>query len=156
MTIRSLRSAAWAGLILLAVAGLSCDALNPAFVGQLGGNVAVAGPEPTGSIVLVFNNQRAELLALSYDLEVSRPGEAAQTVTDGFLQAQNGYWTATFDCNVTAITLTGISEAGTTTQPANGGLTLAVNEFRRPALVCGSVVFVNVPLVGSPTADLLP
>ncbi len=164
MTIRLLRSAALAGLLIVSVlACTSCDALNPAFVSQIGGSSGAAGPEPTGSIVLVFNNQRAQRFALSYDLTINRAGEQTVTASGGALEAETGYWTATFDCNTTAITLRGVVpiSSSSATQPASQpstGTSLGLDgvEFSRPALQCGSVLFVNLPLVGSPTVDLFP
>jgi hypothetical protein len=154
MTIRRLRSAAWAGAFILALtAGFSCDALNPAFVGQLGGDAGTVGPAPTGSIVLILNNQTPRRVALSYDLELSRAGQQTIVQADGSLVTGSGYWTATFDCDTSALILTGLAFIDGEDEEE---LPLAVNQFRRPALQCGSVVFVNVPLLGSPTADLLP
>lgn len=157
MTTSVVRSAAWAVLCALAVTGVSCDALNPAFVGQLGGDAGNVGPAPTGSIVLIFNNQTNRQLALNYELELLRAGQGMVTQTDGYLRTGPGYWTATFDCDTSAILLTGISILDATgDDDVAVDIELAVNEFRRPALQCGSVIFVNVPLIGSPTADLLP
>jgi hypothetical protein len=152
------RYAGWAALCVLAVTGVSCDILNPSFVGQLGGDAGNTGPSPTGSIVLIFNNQTTQRLALNYDLELSRAGEGVVTQTGSSLVTSTGYWTATFDCDTTGIILTGISIVSDTGDDTGGttDIALAVNEFRRPALQCGSVVFVNMPLIGSPTADLLP
>lgn len=154
MTLKRPRTVAWMSVFFLALPHFSCDTLNPAFLGQLGGDAGTVSPAPTGSIVLVFNNQTARRMALTYDVELSVPGEAAMTQTENALVTDTGYWTATFDCNTSAIMLTGIVPMDG--EDIDEGLTLAVNEFRRPALQCGSVVFVNLPLLGSPTADLLP
>jgi len=155
MTIKGcLRTAAWASVFALAVTAFSCDALNPALVGQLGGNASTAGPAPTGSIVLIFNNQTARWLSLNYNLEISQAGRPTVLQEEHTLVVAPGaYWTVTFDCNTSAAILESITPVGT---DDDDGMALAVNEFRRPALQCGSVIFVNVPLLGSPTADLLP
>jgi hypothetical protein len=151
-------TAAGAAVLL---ANLSCDALNPTFVNELGGNAIRSTPSPTGSIVIVFNNQRLLRLTMTYDLEMTVPGLAPQQITGATLSTDTGYWTATLDCYTTSIKITSITAAGTSasqpsTQPSVAGLTLATNTFAPPALQCGSVLFVIVPLLGSPTAELVP
>lgn len=162
MTTRLLRSAAWAGLVIVSVlACTSCDMLNPAFVAQIGGNAGAAGPDPTGSIVVVFNNQRTQLVGLDHSVESSPPGEQTRTHNSIIGPVPTGFWTVTYDCNTTKITINKVVPATqiSTTQPDQGlGESLGLDgmEFARPALQCGAVLFVNVPLVGPPTADLVP
>lgn len=154
MTItRGLRSVAWASAFLLAAVSFSCDALNPELVGQLGGDAGNAGPAPTGSIVLLFNNQTAQVLSLRYNVEFIRPGESAVLQQDSTATVSQGYFATTYDCDTSAIILNDIVAEG---GEDDNTLPLSVSELRRPALQCGSVVFVNVPLLGSPTVDLLP
>lgn len=152
MKIRVMQTAAWAGVCCLALAAMSCDALNPALVGQLGGDAGTAGPTPTGSIVLLFNNQRNQSMALNYNLETILPG-GGQTTGSGIVVSPKGYFAVTLDCNTSAVILAGIVPVDS---PDADPIPLAVNEFRRPALQCGSVISVNLPFLGSPTADLLP
>lgn len=158
MIIRTLRFALWAGgITLLLVAGISCDVLNPALVGDLGGNTTTTGPQPNGSVVVAFRNQRGIPLTLNYTFETTRAG-AVTTTTQNFNNsgASMSLWAISHDCNTTKISITGIS-AGSSTDGGTGtaDLPLAIT-FEKPNLTCGSVVFVNVPLVGSPTAELLP
>lgn len=160
MNISPVRSAGWAAACILTLAGIGCDALNPAFVTQLGGDAGASGPAPTGSIVLVLNNQTGQPIALTYDQETVQPGGETLLQEDAYLVVPVTYWTTTFDCNTTSVTLKSIDLLGTsgTLDPTNaaGSLPFAANTLTRPALQCGSVIFVNVPLIGSPTADLLP
>lgn len=152
-----------AACITVMMAGLSCDALNPSFVNQLGGNANVVSPKLAGSIVVVFNNQRSTPLQLSYETEITRPGDSAVTLGGGNIipdsnlndPPEPGYFAVTLDCNTTMIKITGIGQIGSDEGGA-GSLALASNEFRAPALQCGSVLFVNVPIFGSPTAELVP
>ncbi|HOA73304.1 MAG TPA: hypothetical protein PL151_12105 [Phycisphaerae bacterium] len=151
MSIRPLPYAGWAGALILAFSSLSCDALNPALVGDLGGDAGSVGRGPTGSVVLVLNNQTSQELALQFDVKYTRAGEATTTQEAEFTAPAGGWWTMTLDCDTSAVILKQVAPVG-----GDDGIPVAVNEFRRPALQCGSVIFVNVPLLGSPTADLLP
>jgi hypothetical protein len=153
MSIPRYLTAVLAALAVLALLGFaSCDALNPALVGQLGGNTGGSGPEPTGSIILAINNQRPNPVEVSYSYEMIQPGGGVVTgsVTGG---APIGTWGFTFDCNTSQIAIASIANVigGTAAEPEPLEIT-----FQRPALQCGSVIFINVPAFGSPTADLLP
>ncbi len=66
MKIRLAQTAVWAVACSCLTLGLiSCDVLNPALVGQLGGDAGNTGPTPTGSIIVVFNNQTPQRLTLN-------------------------------------------------------------------------------------------
>lgn len=159
MKIQALRAAAFAAVCCLSLAALSCDALNPALVGQLGGDAGSVNVDPTGSIVIVFNNQTNQEMALRYEADVIRPGGGTEIQPTTFTVAPASWWATTLDCYTSSVTLIGISTAVGATQPSDISPTIipiAANTFTRPALQCGSVIFVNLPLIGSPTADLLP
>ncbi len=157
MITQRLRLAVCTGVAaLLLVAATSCDVLNPGLVNDLGGDASASGPQPTGSILVVFSNQRGIPLSLSYTTIATRAGASYTKVhttnTDG------GVWAMSHDCDTNSVAITGIaSNGGSTTQPSDGSsdLELAIT-FEKPRLTCGSVIFVSVPLLGSPTADLLP
>lgn len=155
MTIRHLRKAALAGcLALLIVAGTSCDVLNPALVGDLGGNPVNAGPQPGGSILVVLSNQRSTIITLNFDYEVVRSGGGVYT-SESFINAPAGNWPTALDCDTTTINITGIEgEAAVDTQ--TGEALELVRTFERPDLQCGSVVFVTVPAIGPATAEIFP
>lgn len=160
MKLSLVRTAGWAAVCILILAGVSCDALNPAFVAQLGGDAGTAGPAPTGSIVLLVNNQTGRRVLVDYQLEITQAGGGQIAQTGSTPVPAAGYWAWTFDCDTVAVSLTSLSFLGTATQPGDDTVTavipLAVSRFSRPALQCGSVIFLNIPLIGSPTADLLP
>jgi len=143
MTARPLRSAAGAGLIaLILLAAHGCDTLNPAFVSQLGGSAARSGPQPTGSILTVINNQTPSQVLLSYDQEVQRPGEGLVIYSGGFAVPAGTYFVFSSDCTTDGIVFTSLTVGGV-------AVPLAVNEFRAPALQCGSIVYVTIQGVGA-------
>ena len=150
--------AALSAVVLLA--DLSCDALNPTFVNQLGGNANAATPSPTGSIVVALNNQRGIPMILSYEIENTQPNGVLKTSTFN-LTSNGGLFMLTHDCNTSKITLTGLAGAtvsGTaSTQPATSQPAGAISgTFAPPKLQCGSVIFVNVPLIGLATVSIVP
>lgn len=143
MTARRIRSAAGAGLIALTVlTAHGCDVLNPAFVNQLGGSAARSGPQPTGSILVVVNNQTTSQIQLNYDQEVRRAGEGVVIYSGGFAIPAGTYFVFSSDCSTTGIIFTSLTVGGV-------DVALAVNEFRAPALQCGSIVYVTIQGVGA-------
>jgi hypothetical protein len=165
MNIRCLRFAVRAAVcVVLAAAGLSCDALNPTFVNQIGGAAVQSVPEPNGSIAVVFNNQRPTSATLAYTITTTPPSGTSITTTVADTNLGGYPLIATYDCNTTKIAITGVSLA-TTTQPSTTqtsdttttGVPVALTAtFQAPNLQCGSVIFVNIPILGSPTVSIVP
>jgi hypothetical protein len=165
MMTRFLRLAAWVGCAsLILTAGTSCDVLNPSLVNDLTGTASTSGPQPTGSILVAFNNQRGVALTLNYTVERNHSGTVT-TSTEKFGNS-GGIWAVSYDCDTTKVAITGISTTSssnstdttdtTDTSDTSTTTSLALSmTFEPPALECGSVIYVNVPLLGSPTAEIV-
>jgi hypothetical protein len=94
---------------------------------------------------------------LSYTYDTNAPGGTLTSTDQSVTNAGGHPVMITHDCNTTRIAITGLAGGTSTSQPATSqpstGFTAT---FQPPNLQCGSVIFVNVPILGTPTATVVP
>ena len=149
-------------VLALAIVGgsVSCDGLlSPEFRDYLGLDVVAGMPVPTGSIVILVNNQWPFGMVVDATVLHTPPGKSPETHSTSIGVGGMRWFAVTYDCNTGS---TSIDALFVEVIDENGEITLeeiesfAPIEFKPPALKCGSVILVNIPFIGSPTATLVP
>ncbi|MCL2330729.1 MAG: hypothetical protein FWC56_05455 [Phycisphaerae bacterium] len=139
--------------VLTLAIGVMAVSCNPTFVDYWGLDPIPHLPDPTGSIVVVVNNQLPIRVVVETTTVHTPPGQST-TVSKFSIGMGTGWWASTDDCNISSIKINSIS-AETLDGNSQPIESFSPIEFRQPALQCGAVIFVNIPFTGVPTTELV-